>query len=258
MTELRTDARRVLVTAGASGIGLAIVDAVLATGAQVHICDIDAAALEAFQATHPDVGVTRANVADEADVDALFRQAHAQLGGLDVLVNNAGIAGPTGPIEDIDPADWRRCIDIDLTGQFLCARAAVPLLKAAGGGAIVNMSSVAGRLGYAYRTPYAAAKWGVIGLTQSLARELGPSNISVNAILPGIVEGPRMQGVIRDRAIATGVSYETMERTYIDRISLRRMVSPHDVADMVVFLLTLAGRNVSGQSLSVCGNVETL
>lgn len=258
MTELRTDARRVLVTAGASGIGLAIVDAVLATGAQVHICDIDAAALEAFQATHPDVGVTRANVADDADVDALFRQAGTRLGGLDVLVNNAGIAGPTGPIEDIDPADWRRCIDIDLTGQFLCARAAVPLLKAAGGGAIVNMSSVAGRLGYAYRTPYAAAKWGVIGLTQSLARELGPSNISVNAILPGIVEGPRMQGVIRDRAIATGVSYETMERTYIDRISLRRMVSPHDVADMVVFLLTLAGRNVSGQSLSVCGNVETL
>ncbi len=258
MTGLRTDAQRVVVTAGASGIGLAIVDAVLAAGAQVHICDIDEPALEAFGRTHPDVGVTRANVADEADVDALFRQAHAQLGGLDVLVNNAGIAGPTGPIEKIDPADWRRCIDIDLTGQFLCARAAVPLLKAAGGGAIVNMSSVAGRLGYAFRTPYAAAKWGVIGLTQSLARELGPSNISVNAILPGIVEGPRMQGVIRDRAEAVGVSYEAMEKTYIDRISLRRMVSPRDVADMVVFLLTPAGRNVSGQSLGVCGNVETL
>ena len=258
MTERPTEAQRVLVTAGASGIGLAIVDALLATGARVHICDIDAPALEAFQATHPDVGVTRANVADDADVDALFRQASTRMGGLDVLVNNAGIAGPTGPIEEIDPADWRRCIDIDLTGQFLCARAAVPLLKAAGGGAIVNMSSVAGRLGYAYRTPYAAAKWGVIGLTQSLARELGPSNISVNAILPGVVEGPRMQGVIRDRAVATGVSYEAMEKTYIDRISLRRMVSPHDVADMVVFLLTPAGRNVSGQSLSVCGNVETL
>ena len=258
MTELRTDAQRILVTAGASGIGLAIVDALLGTGARVHICDIDTVALEAFRTTHPDVGVTRANVADDADVDALFRQAGTRLGGLDVLVNNAGIAGPTGPIEEIDPADWRRCIDIDLTGQFLCARAAVPLLKAAGGGAIVNMSSVAGRLGYAYRTPYAAAKWGVIGLTQSLAKELGPSNISVNAILPGIVEGPRMQGVIRDRAVATGVSYEAMEKTYIDRISLRRMVSPHDVADMVVFLLTPAGRNVSGQSLSVCGNVETL
>ena len=258
MTEFRTDARRVLVTAGASGIGLAIVDALLASGARVHICDVDADALGAFQATHPDVGVTRANVADEADVDALFREAGTRMGGLDVLVNNAGIAGPTGPIEEIDPADWRRCIDIDLTGQFLCTRAAVPLLKAAGGGAIINMSSAAGRLGYAYRTPYAAAKWGVIGLTQSLAKELGPSNISVNAILPGIVEGPRMQGVIRDRAAATGVSYEAMEKTYIDRISLRRMVSPHDVADMVVFLLTPAGRNVSGQSLSVCGNVETL
>ena len=121
----------------------------------------------------------------------------AQLGGLDVLVNNAGIAGPTAAIEDIDPADWRRCIDIDLTGQFLCARRAVPMLKAAGGGVMVNMSSAAGRFGYAFRTPYSAAKWGVIGLTESLAKELGPHNITVNAILPGIVAGPAHRG--RDR-----------------------------------------------------------
>ena len=210
------------------------------------------------QREQPGVGTTRANVAVEADVDAIFHDVRERLGGLDVLVNNAGIAGPTAAIEDIDPADWRRCIDIDLTGQFLCARGAVPLIKAAGGGVLINLSSAAGRLGYAYRTPYAAAKWGVIGLTQSLAKELGPSNISVNAILPGIVEGPRMEGVIRDRAKAVGVSYEEMERTYLDRGSLRRMVSPKDIADMAVFLLTPAGRNISGQSLSVCGNVETL
>ena len=142
--------------------------------------------------------------------------------------------------------------------MFLCARRAVPLLKAAGGGAMVNMSSAAGRFGYAFRTPYAAAKWGVIGLTQSLAKELGPHGITVNAILPGIVEGPRMEGVIRDRAKALGVAYEEMERRYLERVSLRRMVSPRDIAHMVLFLASPLGRNVSGQSLGVDGNVETL
>jgi NAD(P)-dependent dehydrogenase (short-subunit alcohol dehydrogenase family) len=132
------------------------------------------------------------------------------------------------------------------------------MLKAAGGGAMINLSSAAGRLGYAFRTPYAAAKWGVIGLTQSLAKELGPHGISVNAILPGIVEGPRMEGVIRARAGQVGVSYEEMEREYLGRISMRRMVSPRDVAAMVLFLVSPLGRNVSGQSLGVDGNVETL
>jgi NAD(P)-dependent dehydrogenase (short-subunit alcohol dehydrogenase family) len=258
MAESRADGQRVLVTAGASGIGRAIVEALAGAGARVHLCDVDQAALAAIREAQPGVGTTVADVADEAQVDRLFQEAQDRLGGLDVLVNNAGIAGPTAPIEQIEPADWRRCIDIDLTGQFLCARRAVPLLKAAGGGAIVNMSSVAGRLGYAFRTPYSAAKWGVIGLTQSLARELGPSNISVNAILPGIVEGPRMEGVIEARAKAVGVPYAEMERQYLERVSLRRMVSAQDVASTVLFLLTPAGRNVSGQSLSVCGNVETL
>ena len=173
-------------------------------------------------------------------------------------MNNAGIAGPTAAVEDVHPDDWRRCIDVSLTGQFLCARLAVPMLKAAGGGAIVNLSSVAGRLGYAYRCPYSAAKWGVIGLTQSLAKELGPANITVNAILPGLVEGSRMEGVIRSRADQTGVSYEEMESEYLDRVSLRRMVSQEDVAAMALFLLSDLGRNVSGQSIGVCGNIETI
>jgi NAD(P)-dependent dehydrogenase (short-subunit alcohol dehydrogenase family) len=175
-----------------------------------------------------------------------------------VLVNNAGIAGPTGGVEEIAPGDWRRTIDICLTGQFLCAHHAEPLIKTAGGGAIINLSSAAGRFGYAFRTPYSAAKWGVIGFTQSLAKELGPANIRVNAILPGIVEGPRMTGVIDARARQVGVSYADMEKTYLDRISLRRMVSAEDVAATVVFLVSAAGRNISGQSLSVDGNVEAL
>jgi NAD(P)-dependent dehydrogenase (short-subunit alcohol dehydrogenase family) len=218
---------------------------------------VDAAALDACAGALP-VGATPADVSDEAQVDRLFDEAQQTLGGLDVLVNNAGIAGPTGAVEDIRPEDWRRCIDIDLTGQFLCARRAVPMLKQAGGGAIINLSSAAGRLGYAYRTPYAAAKWGVIGFTQSLAKELGPFGIAVNAILPGIVEGPRIEAVIHARAAQLKISDDEMRRRYLETISLRRMVTAEDVAHMVLFLVSPLGRNVSGQSLGVCGNVETL
>lgn len=250
--------RRVLVTAGAAGIGLAIVERLLLHGARVFVCDIAEPVLEAFGKAHSQAGAIKADVASEADVERMFAAVHARLGGLDALINNAGIAGPTGAVEDIDPAQWRRCIDVDLTGQFLCARRAVPLLKAAGGGSIVNMSSAAGRHGYAYRTPYSAAKFGIIGLTQSLAKELGPANIRVNAILPGIIEGPRMAGVIRDRAAQLGLAYAAMEKVYLERVSLRRMTSPHDVAAMIAFLLSDAGANISGQSIGVDGNVETL
>jgi NAD(P)-dependent dehydrogenase (short-subunit alcohol dehydrogenase family) len=257
--ELRADGRRVLVTAGASGIGRAIVEVLADAGARVHVCDVDEAALAALREARPEVGATPADVADDAAVDRLFGEVAASLGGLDVLVNNAGIAGPTAPVEEIDPADWRRCLEVDLTGQFLCARRAVPMLKAAGpSGAIVNLSSAAGRLGYAFRTPYAAAKWGVIGLTQSLAKELGPDGITVNAILPGVVEGPRIERVIQARATALGIGYEEMERRYLEKVSLRRKVTGEDVAHMVLFLVSPLGRNVSGQSLGVCGNVEAL
>jgi len=249
---------RALVTAGASGIGLAIAEALIAGGARVHVCDVSGDFLAEFRNGHAETGASRADVASEADVERLFIEVDKNLGGLDVLVNNAGIAGPTGGIDEIAPADWRRTIDICLTGQFLCAHFAVPMLKAAGGGAIVNMSSAAGRFGYAFRTPYSAAKWGVIGLTQSLAKELGPANIRVNAILPGIVAGPRMENVIAARAGQLGVSYAEMEKTYLDRVSLRRMVTAQDVAATVVFLVSGAGRNISGQSIGVCGNVEAL
>jgi NAD(P)-dependent dehydrogenase (short-subunit alcohol dehydrogenase family) len=249
---------RVFVSAGASGIGRAIADMLIAHGARLYICDVSDAFLADFSKAHPAHKATRADVASDSDVAALFRDVQDSLGGLDALINNAGIAGPTGGVDEITPADWRRCIEVGLTGQFLCAHHAVPMLKAAGGGAIVNMSSAAGRHGYAYRTPYAAAKWGVIGFTQSLAKELGPANIRVNAILPGIVEGQRIENVIKSRADQLGLTYAEMEAKYLERVSLRRMVSPHDVAAMVAFLLSPTGENLSGQSLGVDGNVETL
>lgn len=249
---------RVVVTAGASGIGRAVSDLLIARGARVHICDVSDEFLADYRAAYRGARLSKADVSSEADVARLFVDVKASLGGLDAIINNAGIAGPTGGVEDIRPKDWRRTIDVCLTGQFLCAHHGVPMLKAAGGGAIVNLSSAAGRFGYAFRTPYSAAKWGVIGFTQSLAKELGPANIRVNAILPGIVEGPRMTGVIAARAKQTGVTYEAMEKTYLDRVSLRRMVTASDVAATVAYLLSPAGRNISGQSLGVDGNVEAL
>jgi NAD(P)-dependent dehydrogenase (short-subunit alcohol dehydrogenase family) len=250
--------QRVLVTAGASGIGYAIAATLSLLGARVAICDISRSLLdEAANAISP-AHATLADVSREDDVDRMFDEVASSLGGLDALINNAGIAGPTGGVDEISTEDWRRCIDICLTGQFLCARRAVPMLKASGGGSIVNMSSAAGKHGYAFRTPYSAAKFGVIGFTQSLAKELGPHAIRVNAILPGIVEGPRIENVISNRAKQLGISHEEMTERYLENVSLRRMVSPYDVATMVAFLLSNAGINVSGQSLGVDGNVETL
>jgi NAD(P)-dependent dehydrogenase (short-subunit alcohol dehydrogenase family) len=249
---------RVLVTAGASGIGWSIASALHRVGAAVQICDVSAGALDDAKQLASSIVTTLADVTDVDQVDRLFAEVEHRLGGLDVLVNNAGIAGPTAAVEDITPSDWRRTLDVNITGQFLCARKAVPLLKQSGGGAIINMSSAAGRLGYAMRTPYAASKWAVIGFTKSLAIELGPSGIRVNSILPGIVAGARIENVIRDRANAQGLEYEQMEKQYLNQISLRRMNSADDVANAVLFLCSEEGRGISGQSLGVCGNLEYL
>lgn len=242
---------RVLVTAGAAGIGRAIAEAFARQGGQVHICDVELREVAGVKAT-------RADVAQETDVDELFRAVRETLGGLDVLVNNAGIAGPTGPVEDLSLADWERTLAVNLTGTFLCTRRAVPWFKQQGGGVIINIASVAGRLGYPLRTPYASSKWGVIGLTKSLAIELAPHNIRVNAILPGIVRGERMARVMAAKAQALGRSEAEIEQGYLERISLRRMVTAEDVAAMAVFLASAGGRNITGQAISVCGNVEAL
>ena len=168
------------------------------------------------------------------------------------------MAGPTLAVEEIAPEDWNRTMAVNITGQFLCARRAVPLLKESGGGSIINLSSVAGRFGYPLRTPYAASKWAVVGFTKSLAMELGPHKIRVNAIQPGLVSNQRAQGVIRDKAQALNVSDEEMEQVYLTQISLREFVTEADIAQMMFFLASEAGRNISGQAISVCGTTEYL
>jgi NAD(P)-dependent dehydrogenase (short-subunit alcohol dehydrogenase family) len=250
---------RVLVTAGASGIGAAIARALHEAGSRVHVCDIDRAALDRLVSSTPGITGSMADASVAADVDLVFDDVRASLGGLDVLVNNAGIAGPTGPIEDIDTADWVRTIDVNLNSQYYFARRAVPLLKKSKANPLlISMGSVAGRLGYALRTPYASSKWAVVGLMKSLAIELGPHGIRVNAILPGTVEGERMRGVITARAAAAGIGVDEMRAQYLARISLRRMVSADDVAAMVLFLCSPAARNLTGQAISVDGNLEYL
>ncbi len=250
---------KVLVTGGASGIGAAIAGAFHETGSRVHICDVDRAGIDAFTKRHPGVTASMADVSIAAEVDRVIDDVRSALGGLDVLVNNAGIAGPTNPIEDIEAGDWERTIAVNLNSQFYFARRAIPLLKQSKAGpCLIAMGSVAGRLGYGYRTPYASTKWAIVGLMKSLAIELGSHDIRVNAILPGVVEGERMDNVIKARARATGVSAERMRDTYLQKISLRRMVTADDVAALALFLCSPAARNITGQAISVDGNVEYL
>ncbi len=256
--ELSARNLRVLVTAGGGGIGRVITQTFLAAGARVHICDVSPELLAQAAAEMPGVSASVCDVSDRAQVEALFKDVRRELGGLDVLVNNAGIAGPTAKVEDIDPDDWDRCIAVDLNGMFYCTRLAMPLIKAAGGGSIINLSSAAGRLGFPFRTPYAAAKWAVVGYTQSLAMEAGPDGVRVNCIQPGVVEGERQDRVIEAKAKARGVSFEEQRARSLSAVSLRRMVSAQDIANMALFLTSSAGQNISGQALSVCGNVETL
>ena len=249
---------RVLVTGAAGGIGLEIATVCLEEGARVHICDVNEALLGSTGALPPEVGRTVADVSKHGDVDRLFQAVGDQLGGLDVLVNNAAITGPVGPVETNDPEEWLRTIEVNLVGQFHCIRRAVPLLREAGGGSIINISSIAGRLGFPNRTAYAASKWAIIGLTQSVAMEVGEFDIRVNAILPGIVAGPRQARVQAERARALGISDQEMAARYVGNVSLRRKVEAREIADMVVHLCSAAGRSISGMSLGVCGNVETM
>src|SRR6185437_1917615 len=216
---------RVLVTAAASGIGLAVARAFANEGAKVHICYVDERALAALKMKDRKITRSVADVSDRAAVERLFEDAIKALGGLDVLVNNAGIAGPTGPVEKLKPEEWDRCLAINITGQFNCARLAVPHLRKSRNASIVNLSSAAGRLGFPLRTAYASSKWAVVGFTKSLAIELGTAGIRVNAIQPGIVDGDRIRRVFAAKAKERGVPFKTVEDEALSVVSMRTMVT---------------------------------
>ena len=249
--------QRVMITAGGSGIGLAIAKAFADGGAKVHVCDIDEHALDAVAKAHPEIAGTALDVTDEAAIDRWFDDALGDLGGLDVLVNNAGTKGPTGYVEELKLEDWRSCLGVCLDAQFLCARRAAPIMKRQRSGCMINISSTAGLFGYGLRTPYAAAKWAVIGFTKSLAVELGPFDVRVNAICPGIVEGARIERVIQAEAESRGLSRDAVRKEYIQSQSIKRFVKPGEVADMCLFLASPAASMITGQAIAVDGHAET-
>lgn len=249
---------RVVITAGAQGIGRAIAEAFIAGGASVFICDINAERLAHCQRDLPTIGTIVADVSDPAQVNAFIDTALEHMGGIDVLVNNAGISGPAGAVETLSVEGWQRTLAVNLHGQFYCTRRVVPLLKAQCSGSIVNISSTAGLYGYPNRTPYAASKWAVIGFTKSLAMELGDYGIRVNAICPGSINNPRMDHVIAIEAEATGRSEADIRANYTSQVSMQTFIDPEEIANLVLFICSPLGAKISGQALSVDGNTETL
>jgi NAD(P)-dependent dehydrogenase (short-subunit alcohol dehydrogenase family) len=248
--------RRVLITAGAGGIGLAIAKAFVAEGAKVHICDIDREALRVVTEAEPSITSTICDVSDRSAVERLVSEAAGTLGGIDALVNNAGISGPTAPLETMDPDAWEAVLRVNLTGTFNVTRLAIPYLKQSGNGAIIMMSSLAGKFGYRNRSPYSTTKWGLIGLTRTLSLELGDAGVRVNAILPGAVEGERIQQVFEGRARVSGKSLDEVAAEALANQSIKRFVDPEYIAALAVFLASDRGRSISGQAISIDGDSQ--
>jgi NAD(P)-dependent dehydrogenase (short-subunit alcohol dehydrogenase family) len=243
--------QKVLITAGASGIGREIARAFNKAGARVHVVDVDAAGLNALRGDSLAISTEVCDLADFDAIEAMVPRAIESLGGLDVLVNNAGIAGPTALVENYDPREWDRVMQVNLGATFNVTRLAIPHLKRSAAGCIINMSSAAGRLGYPQRSAYAVSKWGVIGFTKTLSMELGPHGIRANAILPGAVAGPRMDRVLEGRAATSGRTIEEERTSALANQSLKRFTEPTEIAALALFLASDAARTISGQALSI-------
>lgn len=248
---------RVIITAGAAGIGKATAVRFAADGASVWICDLDPDAL-AQTCEHPGIDGMVADVSSTSSMDAFMSLGIERLGGVDVLINNAGVAGPGGVLEDIDPDHVNTTFDVDVTSMFRTARHAIPAMKQQRMGAIVNVSSTAGLFGFPYRSPYAAAKWAVIGLTKTMAMELGEFGVRVNAVCPGSVAGPRMDHVIDLEAAASGRSPDQIREGFERQVSLRTFVEASDIAETIAFLASPAASKITGQAIPIDGHTESM
>jgi NAD(P)-dependent dehydrogenase (short-subunit alcohol dehydrogenase family) len=252
MTVERTQMpQRVLITAGAQGIGREFARAFAANGAKVFICDIDLKSLDALAKETPGLVAKPCDMSSRAQIERMVPDAIAALGGLDVLINNAGIAGMTLPVEQYPPDDWDKVIAVNLTAMFDVSRLAIPHLKKSKAGCIINMASIAGRYGFANRSPYAATKWAVIGFTKTLAIELGPNGIRANAIAPGAVAGDRIERVFAGRAQIGGKTLEEVRAQAMAEQSIKEMIDPKDIAQLAVFLASDAAKSISGQVMPI-------
>ena len=248
--------KRVVVTAGASGIGRAIAERFLKENASVHICDISERFLSDAKQANPRLRGSVADVSDASQVERFFRDAMTDLGGIDVLVNNAGISGPRAPVDAIDYADWNETIATNLSSMFYCVKQVVPAMKDQGSGCIVNISTSSARTDLPDRLPYVASKVGVLGLTHNLARELGPFGIRCNAILPGLIDNPRGRALVARLADERGVDDAHAEEDFLSHISMRTWIQPAEIAETACFLASEAARHITAQEIAVDGNVE--
>ena len=254
---MRLAGRVAIVTGGGRGLGRVIALGLAAEGAAVTVSGTQRAPLEATAADIVARGgralALVADVADETAVAGMVAAAVRHFERLDILVNNAGITGPTAAVIDTAAAEWERTLAVNLTGAFLCAKHAIPhLVRAGDHGRIINITSIAGQIGYALRSPYAASKWGMIGLTRSLALEVGPKGVTVNAIAPGSTRGERLANVVRDRAAVLGRTPEEVEREFfVSASALGRLVEPEEIAAAAVFLASDDARNITGETLTV-------
>ncbi|MEL6119210.1 MAG: SDR family oxidoreductase [Pseudomonadota bacterium] len=249
---------RVLITGGASGIGRRFAERFAETGARIAVCDADAQAAEELSVAHPEILTRTTDVTNEAQMQAFLDEVEAAWGGVDVVCANAGTGGPAGRIEDMSYADWQACVAVNLHGTFLTCRWAARVMRVQGSGLILITSSTAGLFGYPLRSPYATAKWGLVGLTKTLAMELGPAGVRVNAIAPGAVEGDRMERVLANESAATGRDIEELRANYVENVSLKSWVSADDLADMALFLASPAASKISGQVMAVDGHTEAI
>ncbi|WP_130802460.1 SDR family oxidoreductase [Acinetobacter ihumii] len=251
-------ARKVFISAGGSGIGRCIAEAFLKQGDQVFVCDINEESLNQFKQDYPQLQTASCDLSQMDAIQPMFESALQQLGGLDILVNNTGISGPTVAAEELSFEDWSQVLNLNLNSTFVMTKLAIPYLKQSDAGVIINLSSIAGRMGYPFRLAYSTSKWGIIGFTKTLSMELGAFDILVNAVLPGAVDGERVQRVLQARADASNISLEQATQNALANQSLKQFVNPKHIADLCVFLASDSGRSISGQILPIDGDKQRL
>ena len=261
MTQNISLGKNIIISAAADGIGWSIASLSLDKGYNVYLSDINQKRIDKIK-KHPLINkklfIDNVDAKNEDSVEKYFYSLKERIASIDALINNVGIAGPTGPMESLSISDWKNTIDINLNSHFYFTKHSIPLLKNNKGGSIINISSTAGLFGFPLRTPYVASKWAVIGVTKSLAIELGEFNIRVNAICPGSVLGDRMKRVIEAKAKSTGISEEELQKDYESMVSLKTFVSEEDIANMALFLLSNEANKISGQVMTVDGNTERM
>jgi len=259
MTDQSLKNKKIVISAGASGIGWASTKILLSRGAYVYLCDISSKSLNKLE-KHPlknkRLFTYECDASDEHQVSNFFNQIKKKIKTIDALINNVGIAGPTGTLDKLESQEWEKTIQVDINSHFYFTKQAIPLIKKSKNGSIINISSTAGILGFPLRTPYAASKWAIIGVTKSLAMELGKFNIRVNAVCPGTIKGDRMKRVVRDKAKFTNTSVKTVEKDFVSMSSMKKWILEDDIGKMCAFLISDDSSKVSGQAIAVDGHTE--